>query len=188
MSTPGIKSRPVYSTLQPDPGGRHHVLVCQGSGGAALLRLLTRMPPGAHTRVLYAGESPPGVEGLRLFPTEAELLAELDRTLSGCVMGTRLYLAGSESFLGSAVQVALKYNLNSDEFQCELCGSAARCVYCIHCKASNEEVKTNIVKCAGCGRHLFVRNHYSRRLAAYMGVMADAEAPGELPPIEEVFG
>jgi hypothetical protein len=44
------------------------------------------------------------------------------------------------------------------------------------------------VKCAGCGRHLFVRDHYSRRLAAYMGVMADAEAPGELPPIEEVFG
>ncbi len=27
-----------------------------------------------------------------------------------------------------------------------------------------------------------MRDHYSRRLAAYMGVMADAEAPGELPP------
>src|SRR5262249_27061056 len=103
-------------------------------------------------------------------------------------MGTRLYVAGSESFLGSAVRVALKYNLNSDEVQCAHCGSAARRVYCIHCKASNEGGKTNIVKCAGCGRHLFVRDHYSRRLAAYMGVRADAEAPGELPPIQEVFG
>ena len=33
-----------------------------------------------------------------------------------------------------------------------------------------------------------VRDHYSRRLAAYMGVMADAETPGELPPVREVFG
>jgi hypothetical protein len=129
---PGIKSRPVYTTLQPDPGGRHHVLVGQGSGGAALLRLLARMPPGTDARVLCAGESPPGLEGMRLFPTEEELLAELDRTLSGCVMGTRLYVAGSESFLGSAVGVALKYSLNRDEVQCEHCGSAARRVYIVH--------------------------------------------------------
>src|SRR5262245_66266149 len=119
MSTPGIKSRPVYTTLQPEPGGRHHLLVGQGSGGAALLRLLAQMPPGMDARVLYAGGSPPGVAGLGLFPTEEELLAELDRTLSGCVMGTRLYVAGPESFLGSAVRVALKYDLNRDEVQCE---------------------------------------------------------------------
>ena len=136
MSMPGMKSQLVYATLQPDPGGRHHVLVGQGSGGAALTRLLAQMPPGTDAHVLYAGDSPPGVAGLRLFPTEAGLLAELDRTLSGCVMGTRLYVAGSESFLGSAVRVALKYNLNSDEVQCEHCGGAARRVYCVHCKAS----------------------------------------------------
>src|SRR5262245_15032462 len=143
MSTPGIKSRPVYTTLQPEPGGRHHLLVGQGSGGAALLRLLAQMPPGTDARVLYAEESPPGVAGLRLFPTEAELLAELDRTLSGCVMGTRLYIAGPESFLGSAVRVALKYNLNRDEVQCEHCGSAARRGYCVQCEAANEDVKGN---------------------------------------------
>jgi hypothetical protein len=187
MSIPGVKSRPVYTTLRPDLGGRQHLLVGQGSGGAALLRLLTQLPPGTDARVLYAGPTPPVVAELRLFPTEVDLLAELDRILASCVMGTRLYVAGAESFLGSAVQVAMKYNLNRDEVQCEHCGSAARRVYCIHCKTSNENVRTNIVKCAGCGRHLFVRDHYSRRLAAYMGVMADAEAPGELPPIEELF-
>jgi hypothetical protein len=32
-----------------------------------------------------------------------------------------------------------------------------------------------------------VRDHYSRRLAAYMGVSADAEVPGELPPIRELY-
>jgi len=40
MLITGIKSRPVYTTLRPDPGGRFHLLVGQGSGGEALLRLL----------------------------------------------------------------------------------------------------------------------------------------------------
>src|SRR5262249_6887542 len=31
MSMPDIKSRPVYTTLQSDAGGRHHLLVGQGS-------------------------------------------------------------------------------------------------------------------------------------------------------------
>jgi dimethylamine monooxygenase subunit C len=43
------------------------------------------------------------------------------------------------------------------------------------------------VSCAGCARWLLVRDHYSRRLAAYMGVMVDAEAPGALPPLKDVF-
>jgi len=63
----------------------------------------------------------------------------------------------------------------------------ARRVYCIHCRATTENVRTNIVRCVACDRWLLVRDHYSRRLAAYMGVMVDAEAPGELPPLKEVF-
>ena len=198
MLITGIKSRPMYTTLQPDLGGRYHLLAGQGSGGEALLRLLGRMPQGADVHILYATESLSGRDwsdtlrahrrlDLHVFPKQAEAVAALDRTLSGCVMGTRLYVAGSESFIGSTVQVAMRYNLNTDEVQREHCGSAARRVYCIHCKASNENVRTSIVKCVGCGRHLLVRDHYSRRLAAYMGVMADAEAPGVLPPVEEVF-
>jgi len=54
-------------------------------------------------------------------------------------------------------------------------------------RTTAEDVRTNIVRCPGCARWLLVRDHYSRRLAAYMGVMADAEAPGELPAIKEVF-
>jgi len=66
-------------------------------------------------------------------------------------------------------------------------GTLARRVYCIHCRATTENVRTNIVRCVECERWLLVRDHYSRRLAAYMGVMVDAEAPGELPPLKEVF-
>jgi hypothetical protein len=35
--------------------------------------------------------------------------------------------------------------------------------------------------------NLFVRDHYSRRLAAFQGVCIDAEDPGNEPPQVEVF-
>ncbi len=198
MLITGIKSRPVYAALAPDPGGRFHLLVGQGSGGAALLRLLGALPPASALGVIYSAESfterdlseslrSADPSDTRVVATDAEAVAELDGALAGCVMGTRLYVAGSESFIGSVVRVALRYNLNEDEVQREHCGSAARRVYCVHCRVSNEGVTTNVVQCGGCGRHLLVRDHYSRRLAAYMGVMADAEVPGELPPVREVF-
>jgi hypothetical protein len=194
MLVTGIKSRPIYTTLQPDPGGRQHVLVGQGSGGEALVRVLRGLPPqGAEAVVIYAGWplqadlASLDPRGLRLHLSEAEAVADLDRTLAGCFMGTRVYVAGSESFIGSCVRVSSRYAMNTDEVQCEHTGSAARRVYCIHCKASNEDVTTNIVRCAGCGRHLLVRDHYSRRLAGFMGVMVDAEVPGVIPPVQEVF-
>jgi hypothetical protein len=198
MLITGIRSRPTYTVLAPDLAGRFHLLAGQGSGGQALVRLLEAMPDHVDIHVIYATESRSGKDfsqqlrarcqaSLSVLPTQVEAVAAVDKTLSGGVMGTRLYVAGSESFIGSVVQVALRYNMNTDEVQREHCGSSARRVYCIHCSRSNENVTTNIVKCSGCGRHLLVRDHYSRRLAAYMGVMADAEAPGVLPPIVEAF-
>lgn len=198
MLVTGIKSKPTYTTLVPDLGGRYHLFIGQGSGGEALLRVLEEMPGDADLHVIYCRESTSGndhgarlqalgLADLRLYPTIAEAVEALDATLAHCVMGTRVYIVGSESFIGSCVQVTTNYNLNADEVQREHRGSAARRVYCIHCKTQNEDVRTNIVDCAGCGRHLLVRDHYSRRLAAFMGVMVDAEAPGEVPPIEEVF-
>lgn len=83
--------------------------------------------------------------------------------------------------------VAAGFGMSADEVRCEHLGTAARRVNCVHCRAANEDVTTSVVRCGGCGRHLLVRDHYSRRLAAYMGVMADAEVPGELPPTREAF-
>jgi len=85
------------------------------------------------------------------------------------------------------LQLAAAFNLNKDEIRAEHAGSAARRVHCVHCRAGTEDVRTNIVRCSGCARWLLVRDHYSRRFAAYMGVNVDAEAPGELPPIREIY-
>jgi hypothetical protein len=202
MLITGIKSKPVYAPLQPDLRGRYHLMVGHGVGGEPLLRVLrdlqTAAPSsGAHTQILYVidaagADSITGqirsanVASVRLFESGDELLAAFQAVLGGSLMGTRLYVAGPESFMGLVMRIALQFNLNKDEIRAEECGTLARRVYCIHCRSASENVRTNITQCS-CGRWLVVRDHYSRRLAAYMGVMVDAEAPGELPAIKEVF-
>src|SRR5687768_8247350 len=108
MGVAGMKSRPIYTTLAPDLGGRSHLLVGEGEGRAVLERLLAQMPPGADVHVLHAGPAlATDRADVRLFATAAEVLGELGRSLASRGMGTRLYAAGPESFLGLAVQVAL---------------------------------------------------------------------------------
>jgi dimethylamine monooxygenase subunit C len=207
MLVTGIKSKPVYAPLRADPRGRYHLMLGLGAGEVALLRVLREMQQAAleglaRTRVLLipapaAGDASTAearreierlpLQEMRPFPDVASLLGEFKSVLADSLMGTRLYVAGPESFIGLAMKIALEFNLNKDEIRAEELGTLARRVYCIHCRTTAENVRTNIVRCPGCERWLLVRDHYSRRLAAYMGVMVDAEAPGELPPIKEVF-
>ena len=203
MLVTGIKSKPVYTPLAPDLSGRYHLMVGHGVGNEPLLRVLrdlhTAAPnSGARTRVLFVTElgeqgavrgefQSAGAADVRVFEKSAELLADLNDVLARAFMGTRLYVAGPESFMGLVMRIARQFNLNKDEVRAEECGSLARRVYCIHCQTATENVTTNIVKCKDCNRWLLVRDHYSSRLAAYMGVMVDAEAPGQLPEVKEVF-
>ncbi len=214
MLVTGIKSKPVYAPLQADTRGRYHLMAGMGVGAAPLLRVVSEMQAAApqslkNTRVLYVTDAatPAGAQtraagattsqierfkaaavgDVQSFPGIPPLLERFRTILGQSLMGTRLYVAGPESFIGLVMKIALEFNLNKDEIRAEECGTLARRVYCIHCRATTENVRTNIVRCVECDRWLLVRDHYSRRLAAYMGVMADAEAPGELPPLKEVF-
>jgi dimethylamine monooxygenase subunit C len=205
MLITGIKSKPVYAPLQADLRGRYHLMTGMGIGAAPLLRVIADMRGARaqslqNTRVLFVpeaetGGTPPaieqfksaGVAEVQTFPATPSLLDRFKAVLGQSLMGTRLYVAGPESFIGLVMKIAFEFNLNKDEIRAEECGTLARRIYCIHCRATTENVRTNIVRCSGCDRWLLVRDHYSRRLAAYMGVMADAEAPGELPPVKEVF-
>lgn len=199
MQTPGIKSKPIYTPLEPDPGGVHHLLVGHGRGAEALGRLYRgfgglRISAELH----YARGLDPG-DGLiadlnrleigrsTIYETVDGLLSGLPSVLDGCEMGTRLYVAGSEAFLWRVTAIGRDFGMGDDEIRREHCESQARQVYCVHCKAIADGVRTNLIECAGCGITLFVRDHYSRRLAAYMGVNADAEAPGELPEREVLY-
>jgi dimethylamine monooxygenase subunit C len=206
MLVTGIKSKPVYAPLQADLRGRYHLMLGMGVGAASLLRVIAEMRAASaqslkNTRVLFVPDAdapaalPSAVEqfeaatvgDVQSFTATPALLERFRAILGQSSMGTRLYVAGPESFIGLVMKIALEFNLNKDEIRAEECGTLARRVYCIHCRVTTENVRTNIVRCVECERWLLVRDHYSRRLAAYMGVMVDAEAPGELPPIKEAF-
>ncbi|BAN47695.1 dimethylamine monooxygenase subunit DmmA family protein [Metapseudomonas resinovorans] len=198
MLITGIKSRPVYDQLHPLPGGTHHLIAGQGSGGLAMLRLLDDMAgEGLNITLLYSRESFSGqdflaqlqqrdIADLRIYPSNQALVDDLNRVLGDARMGTRLYLSGSESFIGTAMQVATRYDMNSDEVLREHAGSFVRRVWCVHCDSYTENVTQRVFQCPGCSSMLVVRDHYSRRLAAFQAVKADAEVPGELPVAEEL--
>lgn len=198
MLITGIKSRPIYDTLSPIARAKRHIVVAQGSGGIAARRLLDEMSRELkNVTVVYSTESFSGrnlADDLRGV-TEAKIeivgsniaaVARLRELLSGAVIGTVLYLSGSETFIGTAMHVATEFNLKSDEVLREHCGTLARRVLCMHCGAINENITRRLFKCSGCGETLIVRDHYSRNFAAFMGVKADAETPGILPPDEEL--
>lgn len=198
MLITGIKSRPVYDLLRPLPGGKRHIVAGQGSGGRAMLRLLDELAElGQQATLLYSEESfsgqnflaqlqqQPAIE-LRVYASNQALLEDLKGMLGQARMGTRLYLTGSESFLGTAMQVYTAFDMNRDEVLREHSGTLVRRVWCVHCDTYTENVTQRVFQCPGCDLTLVVRDHYSRRLAAFQAVKADAEVPGELPQAEEL--
>ncbi len=191
-----IRSKPVYTSLLWHEKATSHLIVAQGQGGMAVLKLLQLMHPKQPITVLYTPQSDADYsktllkvvpEGLHILDTEEKILQKLDSTLHTLYMGMRLYIAGSEDFMWTVAKVANKFGIEDAGMMKELTGTLARPIYCVHCKAITHDVTTNIGKCSGCGRMLFVRDHFSRHLGAYMGLMVDAESPGDLPEIEEIY-
>ena len=194
---PAIKSRPVYGELAPRPGN-HHLVIADGEGAEAVAALFAAAPGmAAQAHVLYT----PGPNGTDLWPLIAglgaaqaqraasvpTLLFRLARVLLDAKAGTQVYLAGSEGLMGQAERDLMAVGFPHQDIQKEHRGSTARRVQCVHCKGVTENVKTDPFQCSHCGLHLFVRDHYSRRLAAFQGVCIDAEEPGNIPPAVEKF-
>lgn len=194
-----IKSRPVYAGLQLDGKAKRHVMVADDQGAEAVLRLLA--PAGTHLHqtvtllLVAAGTGSEAEASLRRLQTDVFMVSptipaamfRLDAVLSKATMGTRIYVAGTEGLIGQTVALAQRHGVKPVSVEQEHCGSSRRRVQCVHCKGITEDVATQIVQCAHCGVPLFVRDHFSRRLGAFMGVSADAEEPGVLPENEEVF-
>lgn len=183
------KSRPIYDKLRIDPLGRTHLIVTD----------LEAIPEAAIEADLalsnieswVVARTAPGIAALRpdgrAFRSVADLLSHLSHHLTREPVGLRLYALGTEAFLWDVANAARVAGLGKEEIFLAQAGSLRRRVYCTHCKSINEDVTTNIATCRACGARLFVRDHFSRRLAAFMGVMVDAEMPGEIPAIEVIY-
>jgi DNA-directed RNA polymerase subunit RPC12/RpoP len=194
MLVSGIKSRPVYPGLEPDTFAKHNIVATDGHGCAAVIEMMAatgdaftkRCTVLLCTKDLADSDRDENVRALSpatvwLFPTLETMLSRLDGMLPTARMGTRLYAAGSEPLIGSTVKTAMAHGIDHRSVSTEHRGSHKRRVQCVHCKGMTEDVTTNPVRCAHCGHTLLVRDHYSRRLGAFMGVRIDAEVPGEIP-------
>jgi hypothetical protein len=195
---PTIKSRPVYGTLTPQPG-KDHLFIADAQGAEAILDLARAAPAnffaGAeivfiprtsgdrYLAALHALKPARWYEG----PSIAAALPRLRQTLATAHMGLRLYLSGTEGLIGQAMQAALEAGIDHSSIQTEHRGSLARRMQCVHCKGITEDVTTQPAPCSHCGLLLLVRDHYSRRLAAFQGVCINAEDQSEQVPIEEMF-
>lgn len=190
-----IKSKPIYSALAWHDKATAHLVIAQSQGGLAVLKLFEQMQPKQPVRVLYAQQDTDYAktlkkvvpEGLDVLNSEQELLDVLKNIMPTMRMGLRIYIAGSEGFIWSVAEAVKAFGVENADLMKEQTDTLARTIYCVHCKAITHNVTTNIGKCSGCGRMLFVRDHFSRQMGAYMGLMIDAESPGELPAIEEIY-
>lgn len=199
MLVSDIKSRPIYAGLKVDALARRHLVAAEGEGALAVIEAFRGSHEAlARTTLLYcpAGSIEAehvlkleelGLDALHVHPSQQTLLTRLNGFLGTATMGTRLYAAGVEGFIGSVVAAGLAHGVDHQSIHTEHRGSLARRVQCVHCKGFTENVTRSPIVCSHCGVPLLVRDHYSRRLGAFQGVSIDAECPGDVPAAEELF-
>lgn len=194
VNAPSIRSRPAYAPLEARPG-KLHVIVADCAGADAVAEMLAKANnrseiladahlmycPGPTGTDLSARLEALGAAQFFRAPTIPALLPRLVRVLADAHMGTQFYLAGTEGLIGQAEREIMSTGFPFASIQKEHRGSTLRRVQCVHCKGITENVATDPFKCSHCGLNLFVRDHYSRRMAAFQGVNIDAEDPGQVP-------
>lgn len=192
-----ILSRPVYGTLK-SASGKSHLMIADAQGAEALLDLAaTDQSLMAKSHIMYfpkdTGQSYvtklEALQAAQLYigPSYEASLSRLRRVLTDAHMGLQVYLSGTESLIGQAMNEAENAGIPHTAVQAEHRGSVARRMQCVHCKGITEDVMVDPFVCSHCGLSLFVRDHYSRRHAAFQGVCVDAEAPGDIPDAVELY-
>jgi len=194
---PAIKSRPVYGELEAR-NGKAHLLIADAEGAKAILDLAKSTPADfmSNAHIIYipkdAGDAyvadleALGAKQLYVGPSYTAAEQRIRKTLEDASNGLQIYLAGTEGLMGQAMREAMELGYPFQSIQTEHRGSKARRMQCVHCKGITEDVTTDPFECSHCGLNLFVRDHYSRRLAAFQGVRVDAEDPGNVPDKVEI--
>lgn len=192
-----IRSRPTYATLVPRAGS-NHLMVADAEGAEALFDLAAADAAlMAKAQVIYIPKKTgerylaqlAALSPLHLYIAVdyADCAEHLAPLLQSAQMGVQVYLAGTEGLMGQAETAATRAGISVASIQSEHRGATGRRMQCVHCKGFTEDVTTDPFVCGHCGLNLFVRDHYSRRLAAFQAVCIDAEDPGNVPPQKALY-
>jgi hypothetical protein len=173
-------SKPVYRDGPSALPAIQRLVVMQGIALAARVVELAALPQPL--KMLCLGEGVALDEKLEVFADAGELDSRLRALLVEAEVGTRLYACGDESFLWHIHQLGRLGGLLGEEIELIRAGDTRR-MYCVHCTTLQDIGAVEEVHCRECGVRLYVREHFSQRLGAYMGVCIDADNPyGEARP------
>jgi len=174
------RSLPQYARLTPSGSARRHIVIadCAGLSAAARFLTLTSAPVEIYLLADLATALPslPVVSSCVDAP---ELSVTIRHVVRDAKMGTRFYISGNLVFVARTDALLKACGLRDDEVQAEVCGGTTQPVFCVHCRTLTTGPTPGPVSCRGCGRSLAIREHYSHRLGAFLGVSANAEAPDE---------
>ncbi|WP_166418307.1 dimethylamine monooxygenase subunit DmmA family protein [Cochlodiniinecator piscidefendens] len=190
---PSILSRPVWGRLEAR-SGKSHLMIADAEGAEAILDIATPELM-ENTHIIYIPKGANHADKLRALapaqfyegPSYDASVQRIRRVLSGAHMGLQVYLTGTESLMGQAMRETSTAGIPHSAVQTEHRGSVARRMQCVHCKGITEDVELDPFVCSHCGLNLFVRDHYSRRHAAYQGVCVDAEDHGNIPEPKGIY-
>ena len=170
-----MKSKPVYKLLELDTSARRHIIFAQGEGLTAAQTAAGSPESDVHMVAIE--------EGLPDTYTTT-LVAD---SIAGSGLNTAFYVLGPERFLWDVERTLRAAGIEQDRILMHLAGSKARRVFCVHCQTINESVTTTVYRCEQCAIYLTVRDHFSRRMGAYMGVVVNAEEPDIIPEPEMIY-
>ena len=173
-----MKSKPEYHLLALNPEATYHLFIASDGGVNAVVRALRgggEAPFAA--KILYVATDNvvelPNVSA-SAYSSQSDLQACLRSELASVGMGAAYYVAGSEPFIWAITTRLVYAGVPLTRIQQEIAGDTGRTVYCVHCGVMNYNVVTSAHPCTGCGSVLEVRDHFSRPLGAYMGVVLEA--------------
>lgn len=163
-------SVPRYCSSEPSRMATHHLLVSQGRNCTEQARIVaslgsTSVPMAHLTLTDYANS--------------ADLQRAMLSTLREAKVGLRIYLLGDEDFIWPLHALARVAGLQPEEIEVVPSASGGHAIYCVHCSTTQHGALESPHTCTECGVVLEIRQHFSRRLGAYLGVCADARQPFE---------
>ncbi|WP_124488087.1 MULTISPECIES: dimethylamine monooxygenase subunit DmmA family protein [unclassified Burkholderia] len=173
-------SLPHYAPLQPCAEARSHLVVAQGDALHALPAFINALAglPGSALLVTLGKLQAIGLPAV--FHASLDTLEdEVRHRLNESTVGVRLYVCGDETFVWHIRRIAQAVGLLPEEVAAAVSGTR-RTVYCVHCGAAHAHDghdEPDEVTCPSCDVRLSVRQHFSARLGAYLGVCADADRP-----------
>lgn len=153
-----LHSLPRYRRPHPREAASRHIVVMQSAAACAS----------------FVGELQ---QPLVLNEQNSNFGARLHQVLGSATVGSHLYIMGDEAFVWRIHAQARAAGMEDDEIDITRSIVGQRLVYCVHCGLTQVCGPEPLMTCVRCNVGLEVREHFSRRLGAYLGVCTNPDQP-----------